>query len=147
LGRKKRRFVVGYYCERFRRRSIDFSRIESTNVGDVLSTRVAGGVKALVCEERGVIACLAPGDRLRIESPKPGFKKRYGLDHETLVTFDMGEDGCDRFITNKGIIIPLSGFNRRLIITVISVVPRDHDHPAEPACQTQIENESEPVSA
>lgn len=127
---------MGANCVRFQRgyelvngRGV-FNRIVQPRIGDVLTTRISDGVKQLVCEETGTIACLAPGDRVSITIAQCGrrFQERY-LAGESSGDATFGMDDGDHFVTDAGTMIPINALNRRLYLTVLSMVPQRHTHP------------------
>jgi hypothetical protein len=67
------------------------TRIAAPIIGDVLTTRVSGNAKGLVCSERKIIACLHPGDRVRISGWKP-----YPNAKRQVVEATFGNDGNER---------------------------------------------------
>ena len=132
-----------------------FAQIATPQVGDILNARTNDGGKTLVCTKRGIVACLAHGDRVLIFANHPGFAKTWHLpkDRPVEAVFGFGGDGVNRdlLIVRNGPSIPVQQLNRKIGIKVLSLVKRstepEYDEAAarETLGQLQLENELVPA--
>jgi|GEM_PF-6469897 len=109
-----------------------FPTTAQVQIGDLLRTAETDeDIKGMVCEARGVIACLSDGDRVEIRGGRVNFRKAWGLnkipvDQWISTTFKHDHEGFGCLVLDGGESIPFNQLNRRIKIRVVSVVEQRH---------------------